>query len=394
MNGRPLRVLVAHNVYQHRGGEDSVMEAEVELLRRHGHAVEIYLRHNEEIEHMGRLQAARDALWSPRTVSDVAAICERFNPDLIHVHNTTPLISPSIFWAAERAGVPVVQTLHNFRLLCPQALLLREGRVCEDCVGKVPWRGVVHACYRGSHAQTAVLALGNTVHRWARTWSDKVTRFIALNDFARDKYIQGGLPAERIAVKPNFVDLPAPDFAAPREGLVFVGRLSEEKGVQTLIDAARLMPPGLRLRVVGDGPLADVLRAEPRIEWLGSAPPEQVYAQMRRASLLLLPSIWYENFPRTLVESFACGTPVLASDLGALPTLIEPGRTGLLAPAGNASAWAERMAWACAHADELAVMGGAARRHYEECWTAQANYEQLMVIYSSAVGGARGHPHQ
>jgi glycosyltransferase involved in cell wall biosynthesis len=384
----PLRVLIAHNAYQYRGGEDAVVDAEADLLRRHGHEVLLYRRENAELAQAGKAGAALQSLWSSRTREEVSAAIRHFRPDVIHVHNTVPLISPSLYWTAAEQGVPVVQTLHNFRLLCPQAVLLREGRVCEDCVGKLPWRGVVHGCYRGSRAQTAVLALGTTLHRAAGTWRDKITRYIALSEFARAKFIAGGLPAERIRIKPNFVDLPgAPE--QPREGALFVGRLSEEKGVETLLALARQLPEGQRIRVVGEGPLALQVKAEPRIEWLGPLSGDAVYARMREAQLLLVPSICFENFPRTIVEAFACSLPVLASDLGALPEIVQSGVTGLLARAGDAQAWAARLMGALARPGDLRVMGQRARLHYEQVLSAAANHRQLTDIYREAMQAAQ-----
>ncbi|MGS0756362.1 glycosyltransferase [Roseateles sp. GG27B] len=220
-----MKVLVAHNAYQHRGGEDSVAEAEVAMLRSRGHAVETYWRSNDDIAGISKARAVVQTIWSSQTTRELESLILAFNPDVIHVHNTMPLISPSLYWVAHKHQVPVVQTLHNFRLICPQALLLRDGRVCEDCVGKVPWRGVVHGCYRGSVAQTGVLAVMLSSHRLLGTWQNKVTRYIALNEFARDKYIEGGLPADRIMVKPNFVDV-ALHPPVVRSDFLFVGRLS------------------------------------------------------------------------------------------------------------------------------------------------------------------------
>ena len=214
-----MRILFVHNAYQHRGGEDSVVEAEIALLQSHGHAVETYFRSNEDVAGMSSLALARHTLWSPRTPHDLADLIRRFQPDVIHVHNTFPLISPSLYWAAERARVPVVQTLHNFRLMCLNALFLREGKVCEDCMGHLPWRGVARACYRESRAASAALAGMLTLHRGLGTYRNKVARYIALNEFCRGKFIEGGLPAERVVVKPNFVDFAAPQ-SAPRAGLL------------------------------------------------------------------------------------------------------------------------------------------------------------------------------
>jgi len=383
--GRRLRVLVVHNAYQLRGGEDSVADSEIELLRAHGHAVETYWRSNDEIASIGRAQAAIQTLWSNKTVRDIESLIIRFKPDVIHAHNTMPLISPSLYWVASRLRVPVVQTLHNFRLLCPQALLLRDNKVCEDCVGKIPWRGVVRACYRGSVLQSGVMAAMISGHRALGTWQNRVTRYIALNEFAKDKYIQGGLPADRISVKPNFVSVAAQPPVS-RRGFLFVGRLSHEKGVQVLMDAMKLVPGGVGLRVVGSGPLEAQVRDVAGVEFLGHLAPEAVYREMRSAQALILPSICFENFPRTIVEAFACGLPVLASELGPLKGIVAPERTGLLFQAGNAAALAASLRWAMAHPEDLASMGMAARDEYESKLTPEINYRQLIGIYQEAIG--------
>lgn len=382
-----VRVLIAHNAYQHRGGEDSVVEAEMDLLRRHGHAVEIYTRHNDDIGILSRASLARQTFWSSRTVEDVSKLIQAFRPDVIHAHNTFPLISPSLYWAAERAGVPVVQTLHNFRLMCLNALFLREGKVCEDCMGHLPWRGVARACYRGSRAASGVLAGMLTLHRGLGTYRNKVARYIALNEFCRGKFIEGGLPAERVVVKPNFVDFAAPQ-PAPRAGLLFVGRLSVEKGVATLA-AAKALLPDAQLRVAGDGPEAALLDGMVGVARLGSLPGEAVRQEMSRAAALVVPSIWYENFPRTLVEAFACGLPVIASRIGALAELVRDGETGLLFEPGNPRDLADKMAWALAHPEQMAEMGRNARAQYETEFSAEVNYRRLMEIYAEVLAEQR-----
>jgi glycosyltransferase involved in cell wall biosynthesis len=382
-----MRVLIAHNAYQQRGGEDMVAEAEAQLLRDHGHEVLNYQRHNDELAHIGRLQAAVDTLWSRRTTRELGELLRTRRPDVVHVHNTLPLISPSIYAAADAAGVPVVQTLHNFRLLCPQAMLLREGRVCESCVGRTPWAGVLHACYRGSRAQSGVLAGMLVLHRALGTWATKVQRYIALNAFCRDKFIEGGLPAARIVIKPNFVDLPAPP-SQPRRGLLYVGRLAPEKGITTLAQAARSLPPG-SLRVAGTGPEAERLAGLPAVVMLGALNAQQVAQEMAQAVALVVPSLWYENFPRTLVEAFACGLPVLASRLGALQSLVQDGLTGLHVEPGDAAAWATAMGAALGDAPRMAAMGAAARALYEREYTAQANHRLLLTIYEEAIAERR-----
>jgi glycosyltransferase involved in cell wall biosynthesis len=387
-----MRILIAHNAYQHRGGEDTVVESEIALLRSHGHAVETYFRSNDDVSSMPSLALVRQTLWSSRTTHDLADRINDFRPDIIHVHNTLPLISPSLYWAAERARVPVVQTLHNFRLMCLNAMFLREGRVCEDCLGHLPWRGVARKCYRGSGAASAVLAGMLTLHRGLGTYRNKVARYIALNDFCRRKFIEGGLPAERIAVKPNFVNwveaLPLPEGEGERQGLLFVGRLSVEKGVSTLARAAALLPDA-GLRVAGEGPEAALLDGVAGVTRLGSQPGEVVRREMNSAVALVIPSIWYENFPRTIVEAFACGLPVIASRIGALAGIVRDGETGLLFEPGNPRDLADKMTWALTHPGQMAEMGRKARVQYEAEFSAEVNYRQLMEIYVSTLGACR-----
>lgn len=378
-----LRLLVVHNAYQHRGGEDAVVESEISLLRTYGHAVETYKRSNDEMMGMSSLTMAQQTLWSDRTVREVSALIDRFRPDVIHAHNTFPLVSPSLYWAAARAGVPVVQTLHNFRLMCLNALLLREGRVCEDCMGHLPWRGVMRGCYRGSRSASAALAGMLALHRSAGTYLKKVGLYIALNEFCRAKFIEGGLPAERVVVKPNFVDFDAPT-AGPRAGFLFVGRLSEEKGIGTLAEAMHHVS-GADLRVMGDGPEAGLLDGLTGVKRLGSQPGDVVHAEMGRALALVVPSIWYENFPRTIVEGFASGLPVIASRIGALADIVSDGHTGLLFEPGNSKDLAVKLAWALAHPAEMAMMGRNARMEYEAKYTPAINYERLISIYEAAI---------
>ena len=382
-----MRILIAHNAYQQRGGEDSVVEDEIALLRRHGHAVEVFQRHNDELEVMTQWKAAMDTVWSRKSAADLTAVIDRFRPDIVHFHNTFPLISPSAYWAVQTAGLPVVQTLHNFRLFCPQAMFLRGGHVCEDCLGHQPWRSVLHACYRDSRAQSAVLSGMLAWHRALGTYRDKVTRYIALNEFCRRKFVEGGLPAERVVVKPNFVDF-AGAQPSPRAGLLFVGRLSPEKGLRTLREAMALLPE-VQLRVAGDGPEAAVLDGIAGVTKLGRLIVDDVRQEMSAATALVVPSISYETFGLVVIEAFACGTPVIASRIGALAGLVEDGVTGLLFEPGNAADLAAKMSWALEHPAELSQMGRNARLEYERSYTAERNYELLMNIYEDAIDARR-----
>lgn len=380
----PQRILFIHNRYQQRGGEDEVVDSEIRLLRDRGHVVELYQRDNHEIPEHGMMRTAAGSIWSGFTWRDMQSELDHFRPDLVHVHNTFPLISPSVYWAASRYQVPVVQTLHNFRLFCVQAMFLRNGSVCEDCLGSVPWRGVLRGCYRGSRSQSGALAVSLAAHRMLGTFRNKVSRYIALNEFCREKFIEGGLPRERVCVKPNFVDVQQPP-QGPRSGALFVGRISAEKGADVLVRAVRKMND-LKLTVIGAGPEQDRLALLPGVRSIGWQDQDAVHAHMRSSSYLVMPSVWYENFPRTLVEAFACGLPVIASRIGALAELVEPGRTGLLFDPGSADSLQKTLDWAEQNPDRMREMGANAREVYEREYTAERNYEKLMSIYFDATG--------
>lgn len=384
-----MKVLVVHNRYQLAGGEDAVVDAEVALLQNRGVDVRRYERHNDDIQHISRASAALQAYWSRQTVSELSDLMGQWRPDVIHVHNTLSLVSPSVYWVADRFGVPVVQTLHNFRLLCPQGMLLRDGQVCEQCVGKpVAWPAVAHACYRESAVQSAVLAGLVAGHRALGTYSNKVARFIALNDFCRDKFVQGGLSADKLVVKPNFVDLPAPDQSVERGCGLFVGRLSHEKGVATLVQAKHSQP-ALPVKVIGSGPMGGAVQAAFGPDLLGFLPLAEIVEHMRRSTFLVLPSICYENFPRTVVEAFACGLPVIASRMGSMAVLVKEGETGLLFNPGDAQDLVTKIEWAQAHPAEMAQMGRHARRQYEQEFNAEVNFDLLMAIYQEAMAARR-----
>lgn len=385
MTDRP-RVLVVHNRYLHRGGEDVVVDAEVALLRAHGHEVELFERSSEQLS-ASPLAMARELVWNGQVADELAQAAAYFNPDVVHVHNTFPYISPAAYSAVR--GRAVVQTLHNFRLLCPQAMLLREGRVCEDCVGRLPWRGALRGCYRGSRVYSTAIASMLVAHRALGTWHKRVTRYIALNDFGRKKFIEGGLPARRIAVKPNFVDaLPVPQDGV-RDGFLFVGRLSPEKGIDVLCRAAAGLAGAARVRVVGGGPEAERLRGAAGIEALGALPSAQVQQRMADAQALVMPSLSYETFGLVIVEAFAAGLPVIASRLGAMAALVREGETGLLFVPGDADDLREKMCWALTHPEEMAAMGARARVEYEAHYTPERNHALLMDIYMAAMAEVR-----
>ena len=384
-----MKILLCHNFYLQAGGEDQSFAAEARLLEERGHDVIRYTAHNDVIAGMGRLDVARRTLWNPETYTRVRELIRRERPAVMHCTNTFPLISPAVYYAARAEGVPVVQSLRNYRLLCPNALFLRDGRVCEDCLGRsLPWPGVLHGCYRGDRAATAVVAVLNAGHRALRTWSRAVDLYFTPSEFARRKFIQAGMPPGRIAVKPNFV-APDPGPGGGRGGYaIFVGRLSPEKGLETLVEAWTRMPGPLRLQVVGDGPLAASVaaaaRRDPRIEPLGRRTPAEVLSLIGDAVCLVMPSTWYETFGRTVIEAFARGTPVLASRLGAMAELVDDGRTGLLFTPGDAADLAAKTRTLLADPARLARMREEARLKYEQKYTADVNYDMLTAIYERA----------
>lgn len=383
-----MRILIAHNAYQQYGGEDGVVKAEIDLLRNAGNEVFEYFRHNDEIKQLGSLQLVQDTLWSRKTTQDLEALLAQHQPDVIHTHNTFPLISPSIYWTAKRAGVPIVQTLHNFRLLCPQAMLLRDGVVCEDCVGKIPWRGVVNKCYRDSMVQSAVLASQITLHQCVGTYRNTITRYIALSEFSRDKFIEGGLPPEKIRLKPNFINLPDKPNWQSRLGGVFVGRLSKEKGLDVLVEAVNSLKNS-SVTVIGGGDMDDLARVTFGSNYLGFQSLEMILSWMRKSLYLVLPSICYEQFPRTIVEAFACGIPVITSRIGPQSNIVEDNQTGLLFEAGDSEDLAAKLAWADSHPNEMIQMGKNARVEYDSKYTSELNYKMLMDIYEDAIAAIK-----
>jgi glycosyltransferase involved in cell wall biosynthesis len=394
-----MRILVVHNGYQKHGGEDVVVEAEERLLRARGHCVVRYRRHNDEFRARGPLgimAAGIEAVWSAAAARELAALLAKEKPDVVHFHNIFPLISPAAYYACAEAGVPVVQTLHNYRLLCPGAYFLRDGRVCEECLGRsVPWPGVAHGCYRESRAATAVVATMIAVHRGMNTWREKVGVYIALSEFARQKFIEGGLPGERIVVKPNFVD-PDPGLkCGAGEYALYVGRLSAEKGLRVLLEAWGRLRGRIPLRIAGDGPLKEEVAEKiktkrlSRVELLGQLPPSEIVPLMQGARFLVLPSVCYENFPLAVAEAFACGLPLIASRLGSMAEIITDGETGMHVTPGNSAELAAKADWAWWNPGRLQELGKAGRQEYVSKYRPEQNYKRLMEIFERAVEGKR-----
>lgn len=395
-----MRILILHNHYALAGGEDRVVETEHALLTEHGHAVELLTVDNSSIR--GPRAQATAALRAPYSLQArqwVHQAIRGFGPDLVHLHNFFPLLSPSVLDACAHARLPVVHTLHNYRLACPGAYLMRRGQPCELCLGRSTLPAVPRRCYRDSALTTMTAVMMIEIHRRLRTWERKVDRFVALTEFSRSIFVRAGLPPSKIRVKPNTISTPDPavtdaSHSPPRQSreALFVGRLSPEKGIETLLRAWKVAQ--WELTIIGDGPLADLVsrhatKSDGRLRYEGYLRQEDVNRAMGRAALLVMPSECYEGFALTTVEAFANGLPVVASRLGSMAEIVEDGRTGLHFTAGDARDLSEKVTWLVAHPEDRLRMGTAARTVYEERYTPEANYEMLMGIYGEAIKAAR-----
>jgi glycosyltransferase involved in cell wall biosynthesis len=382
-----MRILLVHNEYVNKGGEDVVLANEAELLKSHGHEVVLATVSNRSIE--GGLAQLKTALYMASSPWGAKWMRERLaetRPDVVHVHNFFPLLSPAIYSPCNERGVPVVQTLHNYRTLCANGMLLRDDRPCELCVGGSPFQGVRYGCYRGSAVASVPLAYMIARHRAAGTWQRRVDRFIALTEFARSRFLAAGFPPEKVVAKPNFVADPgAPALPAEAgEAVLFVGRLAPEKGIATMMRAWDSLE--VPLVVAGDGasrPLVEA-SASPYVKAIGWRSGAEVAAEMGRARFMVMPSEWYEGFPMTLVEAFSLGRPVLVSRLGSMAEVVEDGVTGLHVNPGDPADWAGKVRWAWEHPEAIAAMGRNARAVYEARYTAERNYAELMDIYAAA----------
>lgn len=383
-----MRVLVAHNRYLQPGGEDVVVRSEIQLLRDLGWEVERFEVSNERVAELGLLKTGLRTSWSRDAARAVGERLDAGRHDLLHVHNWFPLLSPAIHWAAARRRVPVVQTLHNYRLLCIASSLYRDGHRCTDCLGRaLPWPGVAHRCYRESASASLALATALTLHRVIGTWSRKVSLFVALSERSRQTLTEGGLPAERIVVKPNFVDPDPGPGGEARHFALYASRLVEGKGIGRLLS---VWPHrGARLVIAGDGPLAPevaaAVQAHPSIEWRGNLPREEVLQRLGEAAFLVMPSMHAEGCPLVILEAFCRGTPVIAMTGGGCEELIEDGRTGLLVPPGEDAALGAAVRRLVDDPEEARRMGRAARRTFERRFTRQQNGVLLRGIYERAL---------
>lgn len=392
-----MKIALVHNFYQLHGGEDSVFNNEKKLLSDHGHEVSEFTKHNDEIKTYGavnKLKLGINTVYNRRARDEFNEFLEKTDPDIVHAHNTFPLISQSIYDSCRAKGIPVVQRLPNYRLLCPNALFFTDDQVCQRCASKTfAWPGVVGACYRGSKLQTANVAVMLYINKLLRS-SEKVDMFIALTEFAKAKFIQFGVPENKISLKPNFHSASKEEFEykiTDRSGALYLGRLSSEKGVETIIEAWKSLPAEIPLKIVGSGPLKERLLSKvseyelKNVTFIDHIEREQVHGELAKARFLIFSSEWYETFGLTMIEAYACGTPVIGSRISGIPEIVKDGKTGLLYDTGDAEDLAKKVKWAWHNQEELVQMGKNARLEYEEKYSPEVNYKILMQIYESAL---------
>ncbi len=392
-----MKILAVHNHYQIAGGEDEVFRREKELLSEAGHEVIEYTRHNDEIADYNALRTfslAGRSIWAFDSYRAISKLLERESPDVAHFHNTFPLISPAVYYACGAANVPVVQTLHNSRMICPAGTLYRDGRPCDDCSQRqFAWPAVQHGCYQQSRMRSALVASMLATHRWLGTWKVKVARYVVFTDFYRRLFIDGGIAPEKIAVKPHFVECDPGVREKPGAYVLFLGRLSAEKGIGTLLRAwERLQEIPLKIR--GEGPMASNVDAAARksggqIVVVRRPRREELFDLIKGARFLVWPSEGYnETFGLVAIEAFACGVPVVSSNVGAMGEIVRDGITGLHFRAGDSADLASKVNWAWTHEDEMEAIGKRARAEYEAKYTRERNYKALMRIYESVLSKA------
>jgi glycosyltransferase involved in cell wall biosynthesis len=389
-----MKVLLVHSRYQQLGGEESVLESEGNLLSAKGIEVRLLQASNDSIVGIkGKLEASKAVFYSAPEVKRLNAFTAAFQPDIVHVHNWFPSLSPAIFRACHDRGFPVVHTLHNYRLLCIKGSLYRDGSPCEQCLGtSLRLAGLLHSCYRESRMGSAIATAGMLTHWRLGTWHHAVDRFIVLSEFARAKFIEGGLPADKLAVKPNCLD--RDPGAQPGDGgyFAYVGRLTEEKGLLAVLRCWQAGPDLPTLKIAGSGPLEEQARMAAsslsNVEWLGMQTSSGVADILAGAKALICPSLYYEGMPRIVIEAMAAGTPVIASRLGTYLEMIDHGNSGMLFAPNNEQLLLASIREFLCEQDPLR-MRTAARKQFEDRYSSEANLDRLLEIYQQARDTAR-----
>jgi glycosyltransferase involved in cell wall biosynthesis len=383
-----MRILLLHNKYKYAGGEDKVFEAEGDLLSSHNHQVERLVFDNSLIQTgLDKMLSGIMGVYNFKSANAVDKKIREFKPDILHVHNFFPLASPSIFYVAKRHKVPVVMTLHNYRLICPSALLYHNDRIYEKSLHSIfPIDAVIKGVYRNSILQTAGLAVMTTIHNLIGTWRNKIDKFITLTAFAKSKFLESRVNAspDQFMLKPNYIDDPGDGMETREDFFLYVGRLSEEKGIRVLLNAFK--NPELKLVIIGNGPMLpeveSVVKERNNIQYLGFQPKDVIMDNLKRAKSLVFPSTCYEGFPLTILEALATGTPVIASRIGGIGEIVKDKFNGLLFEPGNEISLINALRELKNH--DLKALSANARKSYLESYTPEMNYKILMDIYNAA----------
>lgn len=384
-----MKILSVHNEYLIKGGEDQSRRAETLVLEKYGEEVTYYTEHNSKVAELSKIASALRTIWSRQSYNKITEILKNSKHDIMHVQNFFPLISPSIYYAAKKQKVPIVQAVRNYRLICPAYSLYRDGHICTDCVGHtVPLPVVIHKCYRHDVSASAAVAGMLTIHNIANTWN-LVDRFICISEFVKQQLINGGYPESKLIVKPNFV-FPDPGEALVKENyFVFVGRLQTEKGLHNLLEAMSMLKDGFKLKIIGTGPLLngvlEIARVNPNIEYMGELSLEKTYEIIGKAKFLIIPSVWHEPFGRVVVEAYAKGTPVIGADVGGIPELIKHEQTGLIFKSNDCTDLAAKINWMYEHESRLPMMNKAARNEFLDKYTPEINYHMMKSIYEKII---------
>ena len=378
-----MKVLMLHNRYKIMGGEDVSTNAEYTLLKEYGVDIETLILTNDIIEDENKLGLAINTIWSKKYHAEILQRIADKKYDIIHVQNFFPLFSPSIFYAAKKAGIKIVMTVRNYRLICPNGLMYVNGAICTECVGKtIPYPALIKKCYRNSTSATGVTVAMLSLHNFLNTWKNKIDGFICISEFVKKQLIAGGIEENKLHVKYNFVATEIPPNFNPQDYYIYVGRISTEKGIDILLET--FSKNKKKLLIIGDGPLKeDVVAAAERndnIIFCGKLPLQETYKKLAAAKALIFPSKWHEPFGRTIVESFAHGTPVIGTPLGGVPELIEEGVNGFLFDSSLQSDL-ERALLVFESQPNPELMRRNAYASYQQKFTPAVNYERIMQIY-------------
>jgi glycosyltransferase involved in cell wall biosynthesis len=392
-----VKILQIHNEYINSGGEEVVVANEKAMLVERGHRVQQWILKNSSLQTMSPIRKAGLALqsiWSYQSYVVAKEKITEFSPDIVHVHNTVPQISSSVYAACQELKVPVVQTLHNYKFICPGSNFYRDGKICEDCLAKpLPYPALIHGCYRNKkdYLSTAFHVSGLVFNRVRRTYDQEIDQYIALSDFARNKFIEGGLPADKISVKPNFINSNIEVGSHSGNYALYAGRLIPQKGIHTLLKAWSLLKEPIPLKIAGHGPLESLISQNlpGNVEYLGPLPRNHLLEVMKNATLLIFPTEWYEVFGLVLIEAFATGMPVIASRIGGVPEIVKESDAGWLFTPGDPHDLAQTVHSAWLDQNEIKRRGHLARTQFEKHYTQQKNYEALIEIYQRAISACK-----